>query len=46
MDSISRFARNTKDPIELVEQLNNNRVSFVSLKESLDYDTNRNPYLY
>lgn len=32
VDSISRFARNTKDLIELVEQLNSKGVIFVSLK--------------
>lgn len=39
VDSISRFARNTKDLIELVEQLNNKGVIFVSLKESIDTTT-------
>lgn len=39
VDSISRFARNTKDLIELVEQLNKKSVSFVSLKESIDTTT-------
>ena len=39
VDSISRFARNTKDLIELVEQLNNKGVIFVSLKEALDTTT-------
>lgn len=36
VDSISRFARNTKDLIGLVEELNNKGVSFVSLKEQID----------
>ena len=36
VDSISRFARNTKDLIDLVEQLNNKGVIFVSLKEAID----------
>jgi DNA invertase Pin-like site-specific DNA recombinase len=36
VDSISRFARNTKDLIELVEQLNSKGVIFVSLKEAID----------
>ncbi|WP_298836687.1 recombinase family protein [Clostridium sp.] len=40
VDSISRFARNTKDLIELVEQLNNKGVKFLSLKEALDTTTN------
>lgn len=39
VDSISRFARNTKDLIDLVEQLNNKGVSFISLKESIDTTT-------
>lgn len=39
VDSISRFARNTKDLINLVEQLNNKGVIFVSLKEKLDTTT-------
>jgi DNA invertase Pin-like site-specific DNA recombinase len=36
VDSISRFARNTKDLIGLVEQLNSKGVIFVSLKEAID----------
>jgi len=39
VDSISRFARNTKDLLELVEQLNNKGVIFVSLKEAIDTTT-------
>lgn len=39
VDSISRFARNTKDLLELVEQLNNKGVNFVSLKEAIDTTT-------
>jgi DNA invertase Pin-like site-specific DNA recombinase len=39
VDSISRFARNTKDLIDLVEQLNDKGVIFVSLKESIDTTT-------
>lgn len=39
VDSISRFARNTKDLINLVEQLNNRGVIFVSLKEAIDTTT-------
>lgn len=39
VDSISRFARNTKDLINLVEELNNKGVIFVSLKESIDTTT-------
>lgn len=39
VDSISRFARNTKDLLNLVEQLNNKGVIFVSLKEAIDTRT-------
>lgn len=39
VDSISRFARNTRDLLELVEQLNNKGVQFVSLKENIDTTT-------
>ena len=39
VDSISRFARNTKDLLELVEQLNKKDVIFVSLKEAIDTTT-------
>ena len=39
VDSISRFARNTKDLIELVDQLNDKGVIFVSLKEAIDTTT-------
>lgn len=36
VESISRFARNTKDLLELVEQLTAKGAEFVSLKEALD----------
>jgi DNA invertase Pin-like site-specific DNA recombinase len=39
VESISRFARNTKDLLELVEQLAAKGVEFVSLKERLDTTT-------
>lgn len=39
VDSISRFARNTKDLLDLVEQLQAKGVVFVSLKESIDTTT-------
>ena len=39
MESISRFARNTKDLLELVEQLTAKKVEFISKKESLDTST-------
>lgn len=39
VESISRFARNTKDLLNLVEQLTNKKVQFVSKKESIDTNT-------
>lgn len=39
VESISRFARNTKDLLELVEILNNKRVQFISKKEVIDTNT-------
>lgn len=39
VDSISRFARNTKDLLELIEQLKEKDVQFVSLKENIDTTT-------
>ena len=39
VESISRFARKTKDLLELVEQLNAKEVEFISQKESIDTST-------
>lgn len=39
VESISRFARNTRDLLELVEQLAEKKVEFVSKKEALDTST-------
>ncbi len=39
VESISRFARNTKDLLELVEQLTTKGVEFVSKKEAIDTTT-------
>ena len=36
VESISRFARNTRDLLELMEQLNAKEVGFVSKKEAID----------
>lgn len=36
VDAISRFARNTKDLLELVDELNTKEVSFISLSEQID----------
>ena len=39
VESISRFARNTKDLLELVERLTANQVEFISKKEAIDTTT-------
>lgn len=39
VESISRFARNTRDLLELVEQLTEKGVEFVSQKEAIDTST-------
>ena len=39
VESISRFARNTRDPLDLVEQLTAKQVEFVSRKEAIDTTT-------
>lgn len=39
VESISRFARNTKDLLDLVEQLTVKRVEFISKKEAIDTTT-------
>lgn len=39
VESISRFARNTKDLLTMIEELNNKGVAFVSLKEKIDTHT-------
>ena len=39
VESISRFARNTRDLLELVEQLTEKGVEFISKKEAIDTST-------
>lgn len=39
VESISRFARNTRDLLELVEQMAEKKVEFVSRKEAIDTTT-------
>ena len=39
VESISRFARNTKDLLTMVEDLNNRGVAFISLKEKIGTTT-------
>lgn len=45
VDSFSRFARNTKDLLNLVEQLQNKGVSFISLKENIDTTTPQGKFM-
>ena len=42
---ISRIARNTKDLLNIVEELNNKGVYFVSLKESIDTSTPQGKFM-
>lgn len=39
VESISRFARNTKDLLNLIEQLDSKSVKFISKKEAIDTST-------
>lgn len=39
VESISRFARNTRDLLELIDYLNRKKVEFVSKKEAIDTST-------
>lgn len=45
VESISRFARNTKDLLALVEELKEKGVTFVSLKESIDTSTPQGQFM-
>lgn len=44
-ESISRIARNTKDLLHIVEQLNQKQVEFVSLKENIDTSTPQGKFM-
>lgn len=39
VESISRLARNTRDLLNIVEELDKNKVKFISKKETIDTDT-------
>lgn len=45
VESISRFARNTKDLLTMIEELNRKGVSFVSLKEQIDTQTPQGKFI-
>ena len=44
-DSISRIARNTKDLLNIIEELNEKQVDFVSLKENIDTKTPQGKFM-
>ena len=44
-ESISRIARNTKDLLNIVDELNRKQVDFVSLKESIDTSTPQGKFM-
>lgn len=45
VESISRFARSTKDLLDLVEKLREKNVEFVSMKESIDTSTPQGKFM-
>ena len=45
VESISRFARNTRDLLELIEQLERKAVTFLSPKEAIDTSTPRGKFM-
>lgn len=45
VDSISRFARNTRDLLELVDQLKKKKVIFESIKEKIDTTTKTGEFM-
>lgn len=44
-ESISRIARNTKDLLNIIEELNKKQVSFISQKESIDTQTPQGKFM-
>lgn len=44
-ESISRIARNTKDLLNIVDQLQNKGIDFISLKESIDTTTPQGKFM-
>ena len=45
VESISRFIRNTRDLLDLIEQLNEKKVEFVSKKEAIDTSTSTGMFM-
>ena len=44
-ESISRIARNVKDLLNIIEELKNNKVDFISLKENIDTSTPQGKFM-
>lgn len=44
-ESISRIARNVKDLLNIIEDLKNNKVDFISLKENIDTSTPQGKFM-
>lgn len=44
-ESISRIARNTRDLLNIVEDLQNRGIAFISLKESINTDTPQGKFM-
>lgn len=44
-ESISRIARNTKDLLNIIEELNKKQVEFVSIKENIDTSTPQGKFM-
>ena len=44
-ESISRIARNTKDLLNIVEELNKKQVDFISIKENIDTSTPQGKFM-
>lgn len=45
VESISRFARNTKDLLELIDKLKIKKVEFISIKENIDTKTSTGKFM-
>lgn len=45
VESISRLARSTRDLLEIIERFNDKKVSFISLKESIDTDSPQGKFM-
>ena len=46
VESISRFTRNTRDLLNLIDELSNNNVQFISMKEKADTSTPSGKFMH